>query len=245
MVTWNPPGGTTWVWVECWGNGSRAGAVSSTINGSGGGGGAYSRKRVDITGVASIIILWGDGSGFGGTLTKFGDGTAYEVKADCGTSDQGGLAANGTGSTKFSGGNGALRVEGKLGGGPGGGAGGRDGNGATAPQNNTDSPADGAVGGGNAPSVDAGGGGDSNTWFGQPGENGQKPGGGGGGKGYGDVGSDTNGLGASGAVLVYDDPDDEGFPAMLTKTPIASFGNPPTPPTPPPTSKDRKSAFIM
>lgn len=103
--TWTVPAGVTQATVEAWGAGG-----GSTTNVGAGGGGAYSRKLVTgLTPGANIPIVVGTSA----ANTDGGDSTfnTSVVVAKGGKSgangSAGGLAADGIGDTKFSGGNGS------------------------------------------------------------------------------------------------------------------------------------------
>lgn len=231
--TWTVPVGVTHVFVECWGAGNTATSFGATsvCRGNGGGGGAYSRKRVDVTGVPDVDLAWGDGLADAQGPTTFGAGETYEVKAAGHSGHLGALAADGIGDTKYSGGDGALAPECGPGGAPGGGGGGgagRNGDGSAAAA--LPDPT-GGVGGDNSPSPEVGNGGAGSVSIGVPGDPGLSTGGGGGGKCTHGAGDSDNGPGSEGGILIYNDTDNHGFDPA-NRAPIAEFGLFPTPPAP-------------
>lgn len=115
--TWTAPAGVTSVVVEAWG----AGGGGSTAVG-GGGGGAYSKSTVGVTPANNYDVVVGtSAANTNGGDSTFATTTVVAKGGKSGTNGSaGGLAAEGTGSTKFGGGNG---VQGNGNQGAGGGAG--------------------------------------------------------------------------------------------------------------------------
>jgi hypothetical protein len=173
--------------IECWGAGGGGGG-----SGGGGGGGAYSRGvnvNLDVGSVISIAIGAGGNAGLNGGDTSF----AGLVLAKGGRGNgQGGPAAEGIGTVRYSGGDGgpggfALN----QGGGGGGGAAGANGNGLNGGAN---SGGTGGVGGvGASPGGGTGGNGSGGTTAGNPGGTAADGYGAGGGGGGGGATSDSYG----------------------------------------------------
>ena len=230
--TWICPPGVTRVIAECWG----AGAGGYTGFGSGGGGGAYSRRALAVTpgnpynvaqGLSGGPFQNGDRSTFTADFALICDATGG-LTGFFGP-NPGGQAAAGTGDTKFSGGDGFTFGFAPPNGGGGGGSADDAGNG-----NNGGNPAGGATrtrgGGGGAGAANA-------VSNGSPGTG---PGGGGGGA----VGG-TSATGADGGVVLWDDTAGLGWPGVTVNPPLASFGSTPPPPPPPFSPKTRKTVSII
>ncbi|NLJ82227.1 MAG: hypothetical protein GX330_03780, partial [Bacteroidales bacterium] len=204
--------------VEAWGAGGKGGTRTSNGGGGGGGGGAYSSRSIRITpgnvyyitvGAGSSTTNPGEDSWFGTTsnvssalvLAKGGS----SVSSDSRNGAEGGIANNGIGTTRRSGGQGAngSSSSGSYGGG-GGSSAGRNANGTSPGTGTSGSPPPISLGA----IAPAGGGNGGNAKFSNtgPGSNGQSPGGGGGGGfrngGQGAVG----GNGADGRVVISYEP---------------------------------------
>lgn len=202
--TWVAPANVTAVLVECWGPGGNGYSTGSNPYAGGGGGGAYASKIVTVV----------PGNGYAYSVGSPGNSTTFnstEVVADYGrtglywpSSASGGLAANSTGTTKYSGGNGGIGNPNGAGGGGSAGPAGAGNNGAS----DTPGPATGGsgnAGSGGAGGSDPGGAGTANTSGGGGGGgaanngnggNGGAPGGGGGG------GENAAGTGANGRIVI-------------------------------------------
>lgn len=204
--TWVCPVGVATVKVECWGSGG-GGQGSLTINadgtnGAGGGGGAYSADRPGVVAGDTYTITVGIGGtsnpAVDGADTSFEDNAANVLvmakggrKGSPGAGDRaGGLAADGIGCVRYSGGMGSgANIASTIGGG-GGSSAGSGGNGG-AGEVGTSGGA-----GGEAPvgGADGGDGGDAAVAAGD----GNAPGAGGGGR----IGNVTGGAGAAGRVTL-------------------------------------------
>lgn len=204
--TWTAPAGVTDIEVESWGGGGAGGGSSFSQTGSGGGGGAYSKTNsITVTPSSSYTVTVGTGgNGDGGNgndgndsgfddnsenLAKGGDGGAQ----DGGSAGSGGLASQGIGNTKYSGGDGSVNngFGTEDNGGGGGGGAGDSANGGDATDDEAAGGSGGATGGGD--------GGDGSGGSGGNGGNGSTLGGGGGGA---DEGSNNGGDGARGEVRI-------------------------------------------
>jgi len=170
------PSGVTSITIEAWGGGGRGGRRTTTGNSGGGGGGAYSRSVISVIPGQSYSFVVGAGSSTtsaGGTSRFYLNSGSDLVRALGGNSSgensglgaTGGLASEGVGDVRYSGGKGA------DGGSNGGGGGSSSGSGSNG---NNASGTNGAV-----PPIDGGRGGDGAVE--DNGGNGQVPGGGGGG----------------------------------------------------------------
>lgn len=122
--TWTAPAGVTSATVETWGGGGGAGGGLAGGASGGGGGGAYSKSTVSVTGGTGYTVVVGSG-GVAGNPNDFGaaggnggdsifNTTSVVAKGgtggECGATGgggAGGAASAGTGTTKYSGGNGA------------------------------------------------------------------------------------------------------------------------------------------
>lgn len=225
--TWTAPVGVLKVLSEEWGSG--AGGYLGGFGG--GGGGAYSRRAAMTVIPGNMYnVATGDpgppnNGGAESTFTAEGGVVANAVggKASVlGAGGLGGLAADCTGDTSYSGGDGS-----PSGGGGGGGGG-----------SSAGSSGDGNGGGqptGGTPVYRGGYGGDGAVNNIAPGSPGGPPGGGGG-SSVGDVGAQ----GGNGAVVLWDDTDGSGWPKF--GTPLATFGSPPPNPV---NVKARKSVSVM
>jgi hypothetical protein len=177
--TFTVPAGVTSITVEVWGGGGRGGSRGSGNDAAaGGGGGAYSRSTISVSPGQSINFY----VGFGATeLTKpDADSTWFvsnsilmarggkSVPDDGTTGAAGGLASQGFGDFKSSGGNGSNRIDSNTGGGGGSSAG----IALNGTNTNTSAGATAPSGGGNGGNGSSGAG---------AGGNGSFPGGGGGG----------------------------------------------------------------
>lgn len=151
--TWDVPAGVTEIAGECWGAGGGSGsadaAFASTDGSSGGGGGGgYSRDEAIAVTPAETLTMQVPTGGAGGSaagqdggspgdcailrsmtalvLAESGSGSAQVNNGGTSNGGAGGLAANGVGTTKFSGGNGANGSTTGAGNGGGGGGGAGD-----------------------------------------------------------------------------------------------------------------------
>lgn len=193
---WEVPAGVRELTFEAWGGGG-GGRIFSTNSQSGAGGGAYARDTFDVVPGETLLLRPGQG-GIASTEQTERDGTSSAVfrestlmveappglgPTDADTPGTGGLAGSATGSTAFSGGDGAARNVGTGAGGGGGGS-------ATS-----------TAGGGNASGSTGGtgeGAGGDGGLSAAPGLDGAAPGGGGGGSGDG---SGVNGNGGDGRII--------------------------------------------
>ncbi len=194
--TYTVPAGVTSIKVEVWGGGGRGGSRTSNGYGGGGGGGAYSQSVITV--IPGQIINYNVGAGSSSGSASGGDSwfvTDATIMAKGGGSvadnttsgASGGQAANGVGTVKYSGGNGANA--GTYGGGGGSSAG-------TAANGNSTTSSAGAT----APSGGGNGGGGMTGSQGS-GTGGSSPGGGGGGA-YRTSGSRAGGAGAPGQIRI-------------------------------------------
>ena len=218
--TFSVPPGVTIVTVECWGGGGAGGGnTTDRDGGGGGGGGGYSKSTfTGLTPGATYTVNvgaggnGGTGNGADGGDTWVGSNTTIRAKGGTGgdapnngnggVNGIGGSAANGIGTTKYSGGNGGTGRDHNNGRGGGGGASaGTAANGAKGGDANNN-----AGNGGNAPA--GGGDGGDGGGGGQNGRNGSYPGGGGGGAGDETNGNNnrTGGNGADGQVNITWEP---------------------------------------
>ncbi|MFZ1703295.1 MAG: hypothetical protein WAT79_03055 [Saprospiraceae bacterium] len=197
------PQGVTSITVETWGGGGRGGSKTSGSDGSGGGGGgAFSSSVISVVPGQSFVIEVGVGStsnSIDGGDSWFSPNTIAEALvlarggktvANNGTNGgEGGLSSEGVGTIKYSGGNGAPRINLSTSGG-GGSSAGTVANGSHGSQHV----------GGIAPSG-GGNGGNGRTSQGS-GSAGLVPGGGGGGAVRSGSGSPSGGNGGRGQVLI-------------------------------------------
>lgn len=177
------PSGVSTCVIECWGTGG-AGGNGGTSRGGGGGGGAYSKKTISVSGGDKLYLTL---PSYATGQTKVVKGGTTQCAAEPGVDGDelmaggGGVASNGVGDVRYSGGNGYIYATGYVGGGGGGSAGpSSNGNNATSQTGAT------AVSGGGP-----GGMGGLRYYDGDSPVSG--PGGGGGGGGQ-------NGIGAPGAI---------------------------------------------
>lgn len=231
------PGSSVTVIVECWGASAqgRVGQSGGPWPGCGGGGGAYARKQMNLTGGTGYLVRVGAANGtpnpaeslFVDAATCWAPGGTNGLFQAPGT---GGAA--GTGDVKYKGGNGgAYPGDSVTSGTGGGGCGGRDGAGA-----NGSHPSGGtSVGGGNGGDGGGGAGGD-----------GAQPGGGGGGGGS-DTVSTPPGAGQDGAVAVWAlaDWDAPSSQPVFGAVPLYTQGSALPPVPPPATGQDDDSNFVM
>jgi hypothetical protein len=109
-TSWECPQGVSSVEVECWGAGGKGGIpdVDLELKGIGGGGGAYSKSTLDVTPGNNYTIHVGISDDASGGDTYFNDSSTVLAKGgeNGGTNiaAAGGLAAEGVGTTKYSGG---------------------------------------------------------------------------------------------------------------------------------------------
>jgi hypothetical protein len=196
----------TSIYVECWGAGGASNSQSNTNSRAGAGGGAYSAKTIAVSAGQAYDFHVGLGPpGNLGDTSAQGETSWFDslttVSAEGGNglagagNGQGGLAANGFGDVKFSGGNGGDRQAISTAGGGGGESGGPNGDGNNGA--NGAGGIGGAGGSGRSSAGDGGAGGNTSA----SGEAGKIPGGGGGGKGGGNT-SAVSGAGANGRVRI-------------------------------------------
>lgn len=199
--TWTCPAGVTSAQGEVWGAGGSPPSTNGTVFG-GGGGGAYSLKSgIAVTPSTGYTAFVGNYvTGNAGQDSYFIDASTCMAKgggAPSGTGGSGGgVAANGVGDTKYSGGSGGNGVGGRDGGGGGSSAG-------TGANGNTGNNGDGVFGGAGATAPTGGGdggkGGATSPASGTA-ANGAQPGGGGGGRGRGNT--QSSGVGGVGKVSI-------------------------------------------
>lgn len=190
------PAGVTSIQVEAWGQGGWGGGRSGSTGGGGAGGGAYSKSTaIAVTPSETLDILVGDGGNSTPDKdTELKRGAAVLVRAASGDNavddaeGGGGLASDGVGDTKYSGGDGAPAA-GSTGGGGGSSAG------TSQNGNNASGQAGGSAPTGGADGGDGGG-------VDQNGENGAAPGGGAGGSGGASGGAPGPGYGAPGRLII-------------------------------------------
>lgn len=198
--TFTVPSGVTSLTVECWGGGGRGGTRTTNGVGGGGGGGGYSRSVIAVTpgapysvnvGAGSTSTAAGGDSWFGSTSTVMAKG-GTSSQNNSATAGTGGLASQGVGTVKFSGGDGRVgNTSGTDFGGGGGSSAGIGGNGNNATNQN------------GAPAPVGGGDGGSGRYSSQgDGSSGSAPGGGGGGALRTISGTRNGGNGANGQVIV-------------------------------------------
>jgi len=214
--TFTVPAGVTSITVETWGAGGRGTSYTTTTSrrGGGGGGGAYSRSVLSVTPLNTFNIFVGSGStsdspGGNSWFSPSGEAGSL-VLAEGGQSAPtneagnirlgiGGLAGNGIGTVRYSGGDGASRGNGRNGGGGSSAGTAANGNSPTPPNNvnrifGATAPTGGGDGGNGGPELP--GNASSN---GLPG---QIPGGGGGGSRRNGGGPTFGGAGGNGQVRV-------------------------------------------
>jgi hypothetical protein len=198
--TFTVPSCVTSITVEAWGGGGRGGSRTSDGVGGGGGGGAYSRSVINVVpgttynfnvGAGSSSSAAGNDSWFGSNTTLMAKGGFSGANNDNGNGKAGGLATDGFGDFKRSGGNGA---DGNTSGTDyGGGGGSSAGTASTGSNGNNSTGGIAPVGGGD------GGAGRYNSQG--NGTDGIIPGGGGGGA-IRDSGTRNGGSGANGQVII-------------------------------------------
>ncbi|MDP3200347.1 MAG: hypothetical protein Q8M62_10995, partial [Algoriphagus sp.] len=195
--TFTVPAGVTSITVEVWGSGGSGGSTNTNGAAAGGGGGAYSRSVLSVTPgqVINYHVGFGSGSPDPGEDTWFLSNTTLMAKGgnsvamNGSTGATGGAAADGFGTIRYSGGNGAN--SGSNGGGGGSSAGiAANGNSAT------------TSAGASAPTGGASGG--SGATNSNPGGNGSFPGGGGGGskRQSANPALQSGGLGGNGQIRI-------------------------------------------
>jgi hypothetical protein len=130
-INFTIPAGVTCVQVEVWGGGGKGSTSTNNGGGGGGGGGAYSRKVITVipgniysgvVGIGSSTTSAGGDSYFINTTTILAKG-GNSLGGNITNGALGGLAANGFGDIRYSGGNGANGLTGNYGGGGGSSAG--------------------------------------------------------------------------------------------------------------------------
>lgn len=237
---WLCPAGVTQVWVECWGSGSDGG-TAPLGSGNSGGGGSYARGQVVVIPGNLYPVQWGPG----GTNVQTVFGTNDVVAIPCVASIPGADGTAGTGSVKFSGGDGLAGqftdISNPFPGRGGGSSAGRNADG-------TDSAGQsGAVISGGGTGGDGGNPGQADTnptttaTSGSPA--GPGPGGGGGGCGWNVFQAVNGGAGEEGGLLIYNNTDASPFVADPDIV-VGTFGENPPFPAPDP-AKLAKRSFMM
>lgn len=144
--TWTRPSGCRRIVVECVGSGGNGGTANSTVGGSGGAAGGYSRKSIDVTAVSSVAVTLATGiftfTGYnsaapgtaggtnaGGGVGGIGSGGDINIRGGDGGPSYTGAGSNGGNSVLGGGGAGGLSTSGNNGGNYGAGAGGGGANG--------------------------------------------------------------------------------------------------------------------
>jgi len=191
------PAGVSIITIECWGAGGGGGNQSSNGQAGGGGGGAYSSSQISVTPGMVYAVTVGaagtSGTSGGDTYVTLTGAPSVTVSANGGSSGTnnstsgatGGLASNGIGTIRYSGGNGGNAGSGNSGGG--GGVAGSTGDGGNA---------SGSIGGTGTPTLVGSGGNGANGVSGNNnGRTGNTYGGGGSGASY----SSSNKTGGSGS----------------------------------------------
>ncbi|MCF1749705.1 glycine-rich domain-containing protein [Mariniradius sediminis] len=194
--TYVVPAGVTTITVEVWGAGGRGGTRTNNGRGGGGGGGAYSRSTFFVTPGQSFSYNVGVGSSnpSPGGDTWFVNNATLMAKGGSSAGNNnnngaaGGLASEGFGDIRFSGGNGANQSGSGSGGG---------GSSAGSEANGTNGA---VVTGGVAPTGGGNGGAGTNT-VNTNGSPGFSPGGGGGGA-VRTSGTRTGGTGGNGQIII-------------------------------------------
>lgn len=211
-ATFTIPSCITSVNVECWGGGGAGGGdATASDGGGGGGGGAFSAGTITVTPGTTYTVTVGDGglgvtnsngnaggdSWFGSASTimaKGGSGGHAPVSGAAGLKGEGGAAASGVGTIKYSGGDGGDGNDYSNGWGGGGGS-----SAGTAANGNAGGTATNSTYGAGA-TAPAGGGNGGNGTNNSNGMAGSVPGGGGGGSG--DKSSTKGGNGGKGKVML-------------------------------------------
>ncbi|HLO58912.1 MAG TPA: PKD-like domain-containing protein [Bacteroidales bacterium] len=210
--------GITSVKVQAWGGGGGGSTITSNSRrGGGGGGGAFASSILTVVpgNTYNVVVGSGGAANTAGGSSIFDDTRVIAVGGSGGTSNsatagQGGTAAASTGSTKYSGGNGADGQTSYSGGG--GGGAGTTGAGGSAPAADANN---GAAGIGRALNGGNGGTGRNTNGDGNPGIT---YGGGGSGSRRGNSGTVTGGSGADGYVIVS-------LPSAVTLSSPSQIGN--------------------
>jgi hypothetical protein len=199
VQSYTVPNGVTLISVEVWGGGGRGGSRTSGNNAYGGaGGGAYSRSTLSVTPGQTINFSVGAGSSTtaAGGDTWFGSATTLMAKGgssvpnNAASGAQGGSAALGFGEIRFSGGDGANRINASTAGG--------GGSSATPNEDGVDANSNaGAI----AP-IGGGDGGNGRSGSQGNGISGNSPGGGGGGAIRTSSGTRIGGNGGNGQIVI-------------------------------------------